>query len=107
MAHPPGGPFFLVSALTATATLRPRPRYFGMPMYYFNLKGNGKGRLAEAPIDFVSLDVAKAEVLQSIRVAFDETPEEYQVNTLSLFYEICDEDGEVLDVVTFRDAIVH
>jgi hypothetical protein len=67
----------------------------------------GKGRPAEAPIDFVSLDAAKAEVLQSIRVAFDETPEEYQVNTLRLFYEICDEDGEVLDVVTFRDAIVH
>ena len=42
-----------------------------MPMYYFNLKGNGQHRPAEAPIDFVNLDVAKAEVLQSIRVAFD------------------------------------
>jgi hypothetical protein len=78
-----------------------------MPMYYFNLRGNGQHRPAEAPIDFVNLDVAKAEVLQSIRLAFDATPEEYQVSSLRFFYEICDEDGQVLDVVTFRDAIVH
>ena len=49
----------------------------------------------------------KPKCLQSIRAAFDATPEEYQVSSLRFFYEICDEDGEVLDVVTFRDAIMH
>ena len=78
-----------------------------MPMYYFNLKGNGQHRPVDVPIDFVNLDVAKAQVIQSIRIAFDETPEEYQISSLRFFYEICDEDGEVLDVVTFRDAIMH
>jgi hypothetical protein len=78
-----------------------------MPMYYINLKGNGQHRPAEAPLDFLNLDVAKAEVLQSIRAAFDAVPEEYHSSSLRFFYEICDEDGVVLDVVTFREALVH
>ena len=78
-----------------------------MPMYYFNLKGNGQHRPVDVPIDFVNLDVAKAEVLHSIRLAFAATPEEYQVSSLRFFYEICDEDGEVLDVVTFREALMQ
>jgi len=78
-----------------------------MPMYYFNLRGNGEARDAEAPVDFANLDLAKSTVEKSIRVAFDVTPEEYQICALRLFFEICDEEGDVLDVVTFREAIVH
>ena len=78
-----------------------------MPMYYFNLKGNGEDRDAESPVDFANLDVAKAMVVKGIRVAFSATPEEFQPCSLRLFFEICDEDGAVLDVVTFREAVVH
>ncbi len=75
-------------------------------MYYFNLKGNGEDRPAEVPVAFASLDAAKDNVLEGIRVVFHATPEEYQFRTLLLCFEICDEDGDILDVVPFRDAII-
>ena len=79
-----------------------------MPMYYFNLKGCGEDREGDLPVQFASLEHAKADLAQSIRETIAATPGEWQFGILGLLFEICDEDGEVIDIIRFQDAVyVH
>ena len=77
-----------------------------MPKYYFNLKGNGDLIESDRPIQFPSLATAKADALAIVRGMLADLPGDWQCGTIGFAFEICDEAGEVLDIVKFEDAVL-
>src|SRR5688572_17196962 len=75
-----------------------------MPKYYFNLKGNGDLIESDRPIQFPCLATAKADALAIVRGMLADLPGDWQYGTIGFAFEICDEAGEVLDIVKFEDA---
>jgi len=77
-----------------------------MPKYYFNLKGSGELIESDTPIQFACLATAKADALSIIRGMLADLPGEWQFGTIGFLFEICNEAGEVLDIVKFEDAVL-
>jgi len=77
-----------------------------MPLFYFNIKNDAEIREGDTPVLFSSLEAAKADAVRSIRELMAENPGDWPFGTLGLCFEICDEQGEVLDTVPFSSALV-
>jgi hypothetical protein len=77
-----------------------------MPKYYFNLKGNGDLIESDRPIQFPCLATAKADALVIVRGMLADLRGDWQCGTIGFAFEICDEAGEVLDIVRFEDAVL-
>ena len=77
-----------------------------MPKYYFNLKGNGDLIESDRPIQFPCLATAKADALAIDRGMLADLPGDWQCGTIGFAFEICNEAGELLDIVKFEDAVL-
>jgi hypothetical protein len=77
-----------------------------MPSYYFNIKGYGEFVESDTPVHFPNLAAAKDDGLTIIRGMLADLPGEFQLGTLGYIFEICNEAGEVLDIIRFSDAVL-
>ena len=72
----------------------------------FQSQGQWRSHRERPTVQFPCIATAKADAVVIIRGLLADLPGEWQCGTIGFAFEICNEAGELLDIVKFEDAVL-